>query len=202
MKKFVTKDTFRVIIFDLNGTITDRVSEHPSHIAYRNSYIEENLGEKLMVELPTSTTLALQVCGIDPLRYYIARNSQIDWNQFHAYNASVNSAVINLKKTGYKLVLYSDCLEEQIKRTLNLLKMENMFDMIISEEFNMKKPTPKAFKYIANSFDCSNSDLLMVGNDYYKDLLPLIMLGGNAIQLEGTHELTDLFKFISSVKEE
>lgn len=202
MKIELVNKTFKVLVFDLNGTITGRVSEHKSHIDFRNNYIENKLGKVLDVELPNSTTLALQVCGLSPSEYYIFRNSLIDWSLFHKHSEKVNHGLQKLKKRGYKLVLYSDCYGEQIKSTMELLKIGGLFDLIISEEYKMNKPSPKAFRFIASHFQCAPSDLLMVGNDYAKDLLPLIILGGNAIQLDGEHELTDFIKFISSVKEE
>jgi HAD superfamily hydrolase (TIGR01549 family) len=196
MKKELVSSTFKTLIFDLNGTITGRVSEHSDHIAFRNKYIEEKLGKSLSEKLPNSTTLALQVCGLSPIQYYIYRNSTIDWNLFHQYDESTELEFQRLKEKGYNLVLYTDCLGEQIKATLKVLGMETIFDLIISEEFNLKKPSPNVFKYVADTFDCSFREILMIGNDYNKDLLPLKILGGNTIQIDGEHELPEFFEFI------
>ena len=148
------------------------------------------------MKLPNSTTLALQICGLNPKKYYSHRNSTIDWNLFHQYVESNVLAIIRLKEEGYKLVLYTDCLEVQIKGTLEVLRMANLFDLIISEEFNLKKPSPKVFKFISEKFGCSYSDMLMIGNDYYKDLMPLKILGGSIIQIEGEQELPIFLEFI------
>tara|TARA_B110000285_G_C15042577_1_gene572574 strand:+ start:644 stop:1246 length:603 start_codon:yes stop_codon:yes gene_type:complete len=199
MKQELTNYTFKVLIFDLNGTITGSVSDHPAHIAFRNNYIEQQLGKSLTVKLPNATSLALQICGLNPLRYYIYRNSKINWNQFHKYEESTLEGFLWLKNQGYKLVLYTDCLSEQIKSTMRLLKMENLFDLIISEEFNMKKPTPKVFNYITKKLNCSYSEILMVGNDYNKDLMPLKFLGGSIIQLDNTEELPKVFEIIANL---
>lgn len=200
MKKELVNSTFKTLIFDLNGTITGRVSEHPGHIVFRDNYIKEKLGKSPSGKLPNTTTLALQICGLSPLQYYMHRNAVIDWNLFHAYSDSTVLVFQQLKEKGYKLVLYTDCLGEQIKGTLKVLGMENLFDLVISEEFNMKKPTPRAFKYIADTFGCSFSDMLMIGNDYNKDLLPLKILGGNVIQIDGEHELPEFFELINNIK--
>jgi|TARA_B110000285_G_scaffold130161_1_gene146273 HAD superfamily hydrolase (TIGR01549 family) len=197
MKKELVNSTFKTLIFDLNGTITGRVSEHPDHIAFRDHYIMEKLGKSLSGKLPNTTSLALQICGLSPSQYYTYRNQVIDWNLFHEYSESTVLAFQRLKKDGYTLVLYTDCLGEQIKRTLKVLGKENLFDLIISEEFNLKKPTPQAFKYVADRFGCSYSDMLMIGNDYNKDLLPLKILGGNIIQIDGEHELPELFELLA-----
>lgn len=61
MKKELVNSTFKTLIFDLNGTITGRVSEHPDHIAFRDHYIMEKLGKSLSGKLPNTTSLALQI---------------------------------------------------------------------------------------------------------------------------------------------
>lgn len=200
MKIELVNNTFKVIVFDLNGTITGRVSEHPAHLDFRNNYIREKLGVAFKYDLPNSTTLALQICGLSPVEYYKYRNSVIDWSLFHTHSEFVSQGFQRLKELGYKLVLYTDCFGEQIKSTLKLLNMTGVFDLIISEEYNMKKPSPKAFKFIADKFSCLPDDLLMVGNDYVKDLLPLKILGGNVLQIDGDDELNVFFVFIEKTK--
>lgn len=199
MKIELVNNTFKVIVFDLNGTITGRVSEHPAHLDFRNNYIKSKLGKTLDAQLPCSTTLALEICGLSSVEYYKYRNSVLDWSLFHTNSELSSQGFQRLKELGFKLVLYTDCYGEQIKSTLKTLKMECVFDLIISEEYNMKKPSPKAFKFIADKFSCLPDDLLMVGNDYYKDLLPLKIIGGNIIQIESEQDLPKIFEIITKL---
>jgi FMN phosphatase YigB (HAD superfamily) len=93
-----------------------------------------------------------------------------------------------IKTADFNLVIYIDCQGVQVKKILEILKLSALFDLCITEEFNMKKPTPKAFEFIAREFNCSTSEILMVGNDYLMDLLPLILIGGNGIQVDSENE--------------
>lgn len=192
----IVNPDFRVLIFDLNGTITGRVSEHQAHIQFRNEYITQKLGCEIRRDSPKSTTLALQVCGLNPIEYYKYRNSVIDWNLFHYFDSTICIRFNELKALGYKLVLYTDCYGEQIKKTLEILRLDNVFDLIISEEYNLKKPNPKVFLFVSEQFNCELDQILMLGNDYSKDLLPLLILGGNAILTNNYSEIFDYFDYI------
>lgn len=182
----------KVLVFDLNGTITERVSDHPYHLAYRDAYIEKNLGRKLDVNLPKSTSLALQICGLRPVPYYIHRNADIDWTKFHQENKEIRELLILLKKQGKRLVLYTDCLSVQVKKTLEIMKLTNVFDLIITGEFNLKKPDPKAYTFIAARLKTDLSQLVMIGNDLAQDLLPAQIAGASVFQVSNVKEFTQI----------
>jgi FMN phosphatase YigB (HAD superfamily) len=184
----VKNKKIKTVVFDLNGTLTGRVSDHPEHLRYRNAYIEKKSALKNLHLLPNATTTALKACGLNPLEYYLQRNAELNWENFHRFNERVYSCLTTLRKADFNLVLYTDCHGIQVKKTLEILKLSALFDLCITEEFNMKKPTPKAFEFIAREFNCSTSEILMVGNDYLMDLLPLILIGGNGIQVDSENE--------------
>ncbi|MFT4661503.1 MAG: FMN phosphatase YigB (HAD superfamily) [Patiriisocius sp.] len=196
MWTYIKNKQIKTVVFDLNGTLTGSVSDHPEHIRYRNTYIEANSKVKHTQFLPEGTTMALKACGLSPLKYYIERNSEIDWKVFHHYNEGIYNCLTMLREAGYNLVLYTDCHGVQVKKTLEILRLSDMFDLSITEEFNMKKPSSKAFSHIAKKFNCSAAEILMVGNDYLMDLLPLILIGGNGIQVDSENELTTVTELI------
>ncbi|MFT5777564.1 MAG: FMN phosphatase YigB (HAD superfamily) [Crocinitomicaceae bacterium] len=198
MQTYMKYKQIKTIVFDLNGTLTGRVSDHPEHIRYRNAYIEANSGIADFHRLPNSTTSALKACGLSPLRYYLQRNSEIDWNVFHHYNENVHRCLTALREAGFTLVLYTNGLGTQVEKTLEILKLTTMFDLCITEEYDMKKPSPMAFEHIANVFHCEAAEILMVGNDYVVDLLPLLLMGGNGIQVDSESELFHLTDILIS----
>ena len=61
---------FNTIVFDLNGTITNSVSNNPIHILFRNDYIEEKIEMPLYGTLPNETTKALELFMLNPKEYY------------------------------------------------------------------------------------------------------------------------------------
>ena len=199
MWSYINDRTKKVVVFDLNGTLTNRVSDHPKHLEYRNAYIRKHSGIRNTTLLPAETSSALKTVGLSPLRYYIERNNEFDWNDFHTYNSLTFDLVHSLKERGFKIVLYTDCHGVQVKKTLEILNLLDAMDLIITEERNMKKPSPKAFQFIAESFQCSPMEIVMIGNEYVKDLLPLILMGGSGIKVESEQELAQAISKIMPV---
>ncbi len=199
MIKAITNSKFDVIVFDLNGTLTNRVSDHPEHLAYRNAYIKEKTGKEISIPLPNETSLSLAICGLEASQYYHRRNDELDWNLFHSFTPSLLEGLKELLYGGYRLAIYTDCQLKQVEQTLEILRLSEVFDLIITGEDGLKKPNPEAFLCIARMLQCSPEDILMVGNDVNKDLLPLTFLGGNTIQVNGHQEMDRFFEFIAEL---
>lgn len=196
MKQFINNSSFKTIVFDLNGTLASRVSDHPSHLEYRNAYIKSKTGFNKFELLPDSTSLALKMCGLSPLKYYIQRNNEVNWNEYHEINERVLDCISRLKNKGYNLVLYTDCHGVQVQRTLEILNLTGQFDLCITEEYNFKKPAPKAFTFIAEYFKNNVSEILMVGNDYQMDLFPSLFVGASALELSSEHEFFEVMNVL------
>ncbi len=189
---------FNTIIFDLNGTITNSVSSHPQHILFRNNYIEQKIKRRITKDLPHTTTKALGLFGLDVDAYYEYRNSHIDWNLFHSYSDTTIDVLTKFTEYNYNLVLYTDCYQQQIKSTLKILKAENFFTLIVSKEHGYKKPSSKAYRYIANKLNVEVNELLLIANDYTQDLKPLKDIGGNTIWIKSEQKLKDAQKIITN----
>ena len=71
--------------------------------------------------------------------------------------------------------------------------------MIITEESNCKKPSPNAFKYIAKELGCNLSEIVVIGNEYQKDLVPLILQGGSGIKVDSEEELNEAINLITPI---
>jgi FMN phosphatase YigB (HAD superfamily) len=134
--------------------------------------------------------------------YYNYRNAHIDWALFCKYNEHTYNTLNILKENGYKLVLYSDCYWEQILATINILKLNEIFDLILSKENGFDKPTPRAYQYIAEYFGVSPANILGVANDLNKDLLPLKFIGGQTMLVKSEKEISRTIDYISGMKEE
>lgn len=190
----------KAVVFDLNGTIAERISDHPKHIAYRNHYILSNSNVERTDLLPASTTKALMAAGLSPLQYYIQRNHEIDWSLFHNYSSAVNTSLNQLKEHGYKLILYTDCHAVQVRKTLELLDLKYTFDLTITAEYNMKKPSPKAFEFVMEEYDFKAEELLIIGNDFSMDIVPLLLMNGNGILISSRKELPSAVEKILTIR--
>jgi FMN phosphatase YigB (HAD superfamily) len=195
----IINQSFNTIIFDLNGTITSSISKDPRHVLYRNNYIEQITGKPVIKNLPQDTTPALKLCGLDPNQYYKFRNKNIDWNSFNSYSETTITTLNELTYQGYNLVLYTDCFLSQIEPTLSILKATSYFQLIISKEMNFNKPSYKAYQFIAKEFGVNINQLLMIANDWEKDLRPLQEIGGNTIFIESEKYLNDAKKIIINI---
>jgi FMN phosphatase YigB (HAD superfamily) len=189
------------IIFDLNGTITSSVSNHPKHIAFRNNYIEAKINKKIETILPEETAKAFEIYGLNTTDYYHYRNDLIDWKSFHSYQDTTYSMLSRLSVKGYHLVLYTDCFLSQINPTLQILQVANFFDLIVSKEMGFKKTSADGYKYISNKFNTPVERLLMVANDYEKDLKPLQDIGGNTVWIRSEKHLVKAQKSLEKYTE-
>lgn len=187
----INNSAFNTIVFDLNGTITGRVSDHPHHIEFRNKYIIEKVGSDAHISLNTSTAQAFEINKLDIKAYYKYRNSNIDWNLFHAFNHEIFSGIEHLHNLGYRLVLHTDCYINQVEKTLEIIGLQNHFDLIISAENNFKKPSLAATNYISNKFHINPNQILIVANDWEKDILPVKVLGGNIMWIQSEKHLNN-----------
>ena len=78
MVSLIKNEDFKTIIFDMNGTITGRVSNTPAHIAFRNKYIERKLNKSLHISLPDNTRLAMNICGLSCKEYQSYRDQNLE----------------------------------------------------------------------------------------------------------------------------
>ena len=180
---------FNTIVFDLNGTITNSVSNNPKHILFRNDYIKDKIEMPLYGTLPNETSKALELYMLDTEEYYNFRNSVIDWSTFHSYNEVTFNMLRRLYKKGYNLVLYTDCYMGQVEPTLEILQIKSFFKLIVSRELGLKKPSTKAYRHIAKTLGEPLDHLLMIANDYKKDLKPLQNIGGNTIWIQSEQHI-------------
>lgn len=192
---------FKVIIFDLNGTITNSVSQDPRHLIYRNSYIESKINQPVDKNLTKVTSEALARYGLNVEEYYKYRNTHIGWEQFHSFNSITYDVIKELHHLGYKLVLYTNCYREQIEHTLSILKVKHPFNLIISKELGYTKPNSKAFEFIAKKMNVKLTELLMVANEWEKDLAPLANKGGNVIWIKSEKYLSAIMKVAKNINE-
>jgi HAD superfamily hydrolase (TIGR01549 family) len=196
IKSNIKNTYFNTIIFDLNGTITNSVSKDPRHTMFRNDYIEDKIQLPIHGVLPDETSKALELYMLDTDEYYKYRNGIVDWRTFHSFNETTYNILSRLSSEGYNLVLYTDCYMEQVKPTLQILQIEAFFNLIVSKELGFKKPSTQAYSYIAKKFDVSMDQVLMVANDYGKDLKPLKDIGGNTIWIKSEKQLNKAQRII------
>lgn len=71
-----------------------------------------------------------------------------------------------------KLVILTDFTAKEQFDKLHHLKIFDFFDLIItSEEIGIEKPSIKTFNYVLSKLNCSRNEVIMIGNDFNKDIL-------------------------------
>ena len=90
----------------------------------------------------------------------------------------VYSTLYELKNNGYKLYILTDNpLNTQMKK-ISLFKHENLFDDIFyTDSINSSKPNENTFNLICELTNIKKSELVMVGDNYYRDCIGAINSG-------------------------
>lgn len=122
-------------------------------------------GNTLMVDLPQFT------------------GKMKDWPSVHAVSGAEDVLTTLSKK--FKIVLATnaeDSNEEDIKQALARVNLEEHISQIFSySNLNVKKPELEFFYRIQNSLNCNPVEIVMIGEDYQKDILGAKQAGWKTI---------------------
>jgi putative hydrolase of the HAD superfamily len=87
-------------------------------------------------------------------------------------------SVLHLIRARYPLGLLTNGPADIQREEIARLGIESFFDGIFIEgEMEEGKPESSVFYRVALHFECQPSELLMVGNSYYHDIMPAVELG-------------------------
>ena len=96
----------------------------------------------------------------------------------------VYSALEKLRSSGYKLGVISNGDLNQQTDKLTRTGIINFFDIIAaSSEYEFSKPDPRLYKAIMEKYNINASEMVMIGDQVDKDVLPCLQIGIDAVWL-------------------
>ena len=109
-----------------------------------------------------------------------------------------DSELLNIVRelaTKYKLFVLTNGIAHEQKVKIKKLGFENVFlKVYISSETMLNKPNEEAFLQIVNENNLVVSNILMIGDSLYHDIMPALKLGMNTCYIEKEWHLTKLEK--------
>lgn len=96
----------------------------------------------------------------------------------------VYNVLENLHENGYKLGVISNGDLEQQTDKLSRTGILKFFDVVTtSSEYDYSKPNPKLYESILERFNIDKNEMIMIGDQVEKDVLPCLSIGIDAIWL-------------------
>lgn len=141
----------------------------------------------------------LEVLDINPLRYAFDVYN-IYWNSFLDNLKPFNGVYDLLEKYNDKICLVTDLTAHIQYRKIKRLKLDYYCNKIVtSEESGREKPHPYIFMLALKKLNCNPSEVIMIGDNFKKDILGAIDIKIEAIWFN--HEKKELNYDNSLIKE-
>lgn len=160
---------FKGIIFDIDGTLT---STNDLIFASFNFITKKYLGKTFSNEEilkwfgPTEDVILREFCGDN---YEKAREEYYKFYSDNHFMADIypgmKDILVNLKKRGVLLSIYTGKGREAASITLRKLSIYEYFDLIITgDEVKEHKPSPEGIEIFLKRFSLNKNDVIMVGD--------------------------------------
>ena len=197
------------IIFDLYGTLIDIYTNESSkafwikcankfkkYKAYKPNKLKKdylylcNLFSKEKEEIDLLLVFKKLFDAEDDVALKIAKDfRRLSIKKIKIFSGAYN-LLNDLKKLGYRIYLLSNAQKCFTEYELKKFKIDKFFnDIFISSEYGIKKPNLDFFKALLKKNNIK--DAIMIGNDYFADIIPASRLGLKTIYIEtGTSKKT------------
>lgn len=194
----------KVVIFDLVGTLIKRNEEqfislintivHSSGISikhsctmslYRDMYLKYSIGE-FKDDQEYYSNIVSSMIGESVIINPCLQN-KLTTAYFKCIQPYPDSRqVINCLTKKYSIILLSNFIKEWAVQILADYGMKSFFDeIIISSDIKVRKPSIEAYVTVMNKFPMlSAKNFVMIGDNYYIDLLTPIKLGMNGVLVD------------------
>jgi len=186
------KKKYNILLFDLDDTLLDFTGDEKRALSkvlndngipcgedvIKTYYTIENWQTFEMGNITSKTVITTRFSYLLKLLEVKEKERLID----EYYDLMINSHKIisgtqkmlkSLKENGYKLYITTNGYPEFQRKRIKEARIEKYFDGIfISEEINLRKPSPSFYKYVFNRLPESNlSKVLIIGDAQTSDIL-------------------------------
>jgi putative hydrolase of the HAD superfamily len=193
---------YKGIILDLDNTLYDYTKCHNLSInacieylspicQFSNSYIKEcyeNIANHLKHELINTASchnksiyFKILTEKINVKQHHVLELQKLYWNTFYE-NIVCFEGVLDFiewnKKIGVKIGILTDYeTEYQIEKLKHLKLLDYIDTVVTSEEVGIEKPSSKMFLHILNNMNLKADDVIMIGDNYSKDIIGATQMG-------------------------
>lgn len=190
------------IIFDLYGTLIDIYTNEASNTFWKRcankfkkyksfspkklkyNYLNEcNIQSKMYEEINLLVVFKKLFDVSDDIALKIARDfRRLSIKKIKIFNGAYDM-LKKLNSLGYNLYLLSNAQDCFTQYELKKYKIDVFFkDIAISSNYHIKKPNVEFFKALLNKNNIKEA--IMIGNDYFSDIIPAESLGLKTIYIE------------------
>lgn len=186
------------VLFDLDGTLYDydlchyKALEYAAQIAQRKLGLESREFNELykksrhvihqrLAGTASSHSRLLYFnelvfnCIKQPFIPVVILLERAYWTTFFKYMCiypGVYSLLKKLRSSAVKLALVTDMTAAIQFEKIKLLKLTNMFDVVItSEEAGYEKPDPRIFEICLKKMDANANSVIHIGDDFQRDIV-------------------------------
>ena len=198
----------KLVILDYDGTLYsgDNFTNWQSYCEERlfeltknNSKYKTYITQKPNFREPGILIKALNYCNLKPEDWYNAINStpyQLNAEKLRA----TNSEFLKKLKSNHKLYVVTNSPPNFLKITNKLIGLDtSYFEEIISNSFEENSKI-KYYKYILEKEKINPNEVLMIGDNYLKDIVPALELGLNVFLVDDVKNYNNNFwKYIKKL---
>lgn len=164
---------YKGLLFDFDGTLLDTnelIMETFYHVLspkFPGKYKKEDMAQFIGLSLKETFT------AIDPQNAETLIKEYITWNRTHHDELvsefdGVVEVLKQLKRAGLKLAIVSTKRREAILTGLHVLGVEELFDVIISnDEVEHTKPHPEPVLLALQELGLQKHEVIMIGDNYH-----------------------------------
>lgn len=182
MAKVLFTDFFGVIVKDSGN------SWLKEHNLYDRKHEIFPLGDRGVISESEVFNRLSKLSGVDPNEIFE------HFERLAILNEKTVSALREIKKLGYKIVVLSNCYDSVLERRLKQFELEDIFDdVIISYKVRMIKPDKEIYEH-AYAKHCKSGDEVYFMDDMEANLVAPKALGWNVLHFNENINLLDYFK--------
>lgn len=185
---------------DLNSFIKkwDEITDYHYAFYTRKEISYEEQRCRRIIDLFNTYNVELARSPLGTYEVYL-RSFENNWCLFD----DVYEVVETLYNKGYKLGVISNGDLAQQKDKLRRTGILDFFEIVTtSSEYDYSKPDPRLYETIIERFGINKDEMIMIGDQVEKDVIPCLSIGIDAIWLNRTNkENTENVREIKSLKE-
>jgi putative hydrolase of the HAD superfamily len=167
--------------------IHEIVDEYGSNSSKHYNYFIRRLNELKILEISLSDQYKYIAAAV--MAYHKEKIESIELYK------DVKPMLFNLKELNIKSAIISDGIPIKQYEKILRLNIHNLVDLIlISDEIGIRKPNPKLFNYCLKRFNLEGSEMIYVGDNLYKDIVPSKVNNIHSVYIHrgGKHDIHEI----------